>query len=245
MLDFNHREEASEQMEEVEALERSFEFKGERFQAPPELWDAEKNCLNAEAATKRAMDLRKQLGAKPSVPEAYELSLAEELSGKVEISQEHPLVKSSMEWAKKVGLSQEQFTELTALYAQNTAQETLELEGYYQEQEQILFEKLGDHASTQKQKIASWVVGVVGEDPEMLSVAEALSTEANGVLFLKRMMEHLKEPSVPSSKGIEAGKQLSLDDLKKKQASKAYLDPLHPDHNRIRDEVNASYQTLF
>ncbi|MGH6886289.1 MAG: capsid assembly protein [Kiloniellales bacterium] len=234
---------------------RLVEWNGERFEVPEDLWDGARNAIRAEAAVKRALDLRRKLSerapnAAESAPERYELALPAALEGKMSVDPGHPLVEPAMAWARKHGLSQEAFAELAQLWYGHEAEASGEAGGASDRDSEMarLDAALGQRADAVKGELARWMNGLLGRDfaaePALLSAAEELASTAEGVLLLKAIKDKLGERPLPASRGAGAP---PLDEarLKTLQASPAYQDAAHPDHKRTVAEVQRGWASLY
>ena len=178
---------------------------------PDDLWDGENGTIRAEAAVKRALDLRRKLSEKPAAPESYELVVPDDLKEKVEANAEHPLAKPAMEWAKKHGLTQEAFAELTGLFYAQEAAGFDEDAKFTTEQNEALAKALGESAGKVKKELGQWVGGLLGKDfkenPALLEAASLLASDANGVLLIK----YLKTRSGSGIPPVVIGSRVSAD----------------------------------
>ncbi len=202
---------------------RLVEFDGQQIEIPDEFWDGDANAPRIGALLKSRQDLRQKLGeGKPQAPESYELKVPEALAERIKADPEQPLAKAAMEFAKKNGLSQEQFNELSALYFEGQVSGTLD-----QAVERASLEKaLGPDAKAQMDGLGQWVSGLLGQDfqknPGLLMAAEALASSSEGVLLLKALKDRIGEKSVPSSREAPAP-TVSEESLRALQASDAYI----------------------
>lgn len=221
-------------------------FNGERLEVPEDLWDAEKGTIRAEAALKRMLDLRRKLSEGPPAPETYALEVPEALREKVAADLGHPLAQPAMDWARKHKLSQEAFNELTGLfYAQEAA--TSEEDAHYRAgQDEALTEALGAQSEKVKKELGQWVGGLLSKDfkenPALLEAANLLASDAKGVLLLKAFKDRIGEHAIPSGQERAA---VSEADLRALQASEAYQNEHHPQHEATAVRVREGWQRLY
>lgn len=232
---------------------RFIEYKGERIEIPENYWDNEANegkgAANTGALAKAVADLRRQVSEKPKAPDKYELpSLPEELKGKAEINAEDPRIPAVNEWAKKHGITQEAYNDLIML---DVAEKANGAEGdaeWAKEQREALDKALGDDADRVKADLGKWVGGLLGKDlkdnPDMLAEAQALASSAHGVMLLKAIKDKIGERGLPDGKGNDP-KPVSESELTRLQASAAYQDSNHPDHQKTVQQVRDGWARLY
>ena len=232
----------------TEAGGRVVEFNGERLEVPDDLWDGETGAIRAEAAVKRALDLRRKLSEKPAAPESYQLVVPDDLKEKVEANAEHPLAKPAMEWARKHGLTQDAFAELTGLFYAREAAGFDEDARFATEQNEALAKALGENAEKVKKELGQWVGGLLGgdfkENPALLEAAGLLASDANGVLLIKALKDKIGERGIPSGRDRDSG-AVSEADLKALQASDAYRHEHHPQHEATVAKVREGWKRLY
>ncbi|MEM7047597.1 MAG: hypothetical protein AAF442_08120 [Pseudomonadota bacterium] len=225
---------------------RRVEFKGQPIEVPEDLWDKENGKIRDVAAVKRVLDLRRKLSEKPPVPDSYELTVPEGLD--IDADAEDPLAQSAMDWAKKHGLSQEAFGELTSLFYQQEADFAKSLDEQQEQDYNTLKEIYGDGTKKKLGELARWVDGVVGDatdDNPMISQAlDTLVSDAGGVLLLDRIRSQVGESPIPSP--IDQRQHgITPESLRELQHSPAYLDNSHPDHAAVVAQVRRGYQRLY
>jgi len=195
----------------------------ENLEVPDEFWDTEKGAPRLGALLKSRNDLRQKLGeGKPTAPEAYELKVPEALADRVKADPEQPIAKAAMDFAKKHGLSQEQFDELAGVYFEGQGASSLDPAA-----ERASVEKaLGDNAKAELDGLGQWVGGLLGQDfkknPGLLDAANALASSSEGVLLLKALKDRIGEKGVPSAK-VDTTPALTEESLRALQSSDAYL----------------------
>lgn len=227
---------------------RVFEDGADRYEVPENFWDPEKNAPRIGAILKANGDLRKQISEKPKAPDKYELVVPQDLKDKIEVNSDDPLAKAAMDFAKKHGLSQDAFAELAGLHYQQMGAEIATEAEFSAAEAQKLDQALGDRAKDVKAELGAWVGGLLGEDfkknPELLAEAKMLASSASGVLLLQAIKGKLGERGIPSARDAGGG-GTSLSDLKVLQASKAYSDPYHPEHEATVKQVEEGYKRLY
>lgn len=198
----------------------------------------------------------------------YELNLPEALRDFISVSPDDPHWQAVQRWGHSHGISQEAMNELLSLHFEaemaklqavqgtqgvaNTPSQPLDIQALKTGQEakeeakeeDRLVQLLGRDHQRQRQSIARWVMGLMGDlfkqNQGLRSAAEELASRADGVMLLKALMERIGERPLPQ--GQEASIQgLSLESLRRLQASDAYRkgEPL------ARRQVREGYQQLY
>ncbi|MBN2752623.1 MAG: hypothetical protein JXQ84_07930 [Rhodospirillaceae bacterium] len=201
---------------------RSVRFKGEEIAVPDAFWDGDANCPNVGALVKSHADLRRKVSEqRPAAPEVYALTLPEDLAQRIAPDESDPLAHQAMDWAKKHGLGQEAFSELTTLYYGALAENAVDREAELGR----LTEALGPRAEAEMAGLSQWVDGMLGDavakTPDLFHALENLTATAEGVLLLKAFKDKLTESGVPSSRS-GGGKRLDAASLRALQESDAY-----------------------
>jgi len=232
----------------VSVAPRAVEFKGETLKVPDAFWDVDGDCPNVGALVKSHSDLRRKLSEHAGdatlarVPETYELVVPEHLSQMIEINHEDPLAKGAMDWARKHGLDQDAFSELTALYYDKIVPQSDE--DHRQGEMEKLHNALGPRADADMKELSSWVDGLLGDDlanaPELYLALDHLTSTADGVLLMKKLKDRLTERGVPTSR-YSASRPLDAEALRQLQSSDAYAsgDPI------IRRKVTEGWSRLY
>ncbi len=220
---------------------RSVRFKGETLAVPDAFWDAEAGAPNLGALVKSHADLRRKLSdSRPQPPEAYELVLPRELSGRVAADAEDPLAKGAMDWARRHGLGQEAFSELAGLYFGRVAEAAIDSEA----ERGKLAAALGDRADSEIVGLSRWVDGLLGdvlaESREIYAALDRLTATADGVMLIKAIKDKLGEAGLPSSRAAQPGAP-DARALRKLQASEAY----RAGDSETRRKVSEGWARLF
>lgn len=201
---------------------RSVHFKGETLAVPEAFWDAEADAPNLGALVKSHADLRRKLSEPRQLPpEAYELSLPEELSGRIAADADDPLAKGAMDWARRHGLGQDAFSELASLYFGRLAESAIDAEA----ERGKLAAVFGDRADGELAGLSRWVDGLLGdvlaESREIHSALDRLTATADGVMLIKAIKDKLGETGLPSSRIGTPGAP-DAQALRRLQGSEAY-----------------------
>ena len=229
------------------------EHRGERITLDENYWDGTANDgrggPNVGALAKAVTDLRRQVsGRSDSPPDTYELTVPETLTHTIQADPDHPLAKPAMEWAKKNGLSQTAFNELTGLFYAQQAEDAESDQKWDKEQSALLDQALGANAERIKQDIGRWFYSLLAEDfkdrPGLLEAVQGMTRNADGVLLIKALKDKIGERVVPSGQNEDLG-VLMANDLRNLQSSKAYLDQSHPHHRATVAKVREGYQRLY
>lgn len=197
---------------------RYFEFNGERIEVPPELWDDKAGTPNVGAAIKRAIDLRRQVGALPKAPDEYKLDLPDAFKGKVEFDAANdPMFKQAAAWGKKHGISQAAMDELAPIYWGNLAGAVDGDAAARSREMGVLLTQLGGDTGTPEERggrakaemteVAKWAAasfavkddGNGGKvvDQKRLATLKTLTSTADGVLFLRDLRAGMAEAPIP------------------------------------------------
>lgn len=201
---------------------RSVRFKGETLAVPEAFWDAEADAPNLGALVKSHADLRRKLSeSRPQPPDAYELVLPQELSGRVVADAEDPLAKGAMDWARRHGLGQDAFAELAGLYFGRVAETAVDSEA----ERGKLAAALGDRTESEIAGLSRWVDGLLGdvlaESREVYAALDRLTATADGVMLIKAIKDKLGEAGLPSSRAAQPGAP-DARALRQLQGSEAY-----------------------
>jgi hypothetical protein len=216
-------------------------------------WSTEKNELNAPAAVKAALDLRKQLSEKPKVPDKYEFAVPEALKDKVVFDAEAPEAKAAMELAKKHGLSNEAFGELLNLHLQTLAgTSTIDEKIIATEIEADsarLIQVFGgeDQARAKMVELDNWLFPLTlgadkKPDPGKLAAVQSLRVTAAGTELLMDMRKMMGQAPLPGSKEAGAGAAFSEGELKKMQQDPRYWRDHDP---AFIKQVDDGYKKLY
>ena len=234
---------------------RLVEHNGDRFEVPENLWDPDlnggKGGVNAGAAAKMALDLRKQISDKAAgqstVPEAYDLTVPDALSDMLEANTDHPLFAPVTEWAKEKGLSQTDFDELAGIFYTFEAAEMGRSDA---DQRGVLEEALGGESDRVLTDLSRWVEGLLGDEIQRnTAISEtlgAIAGTAGGVLFLKALKDRIGTAGVPTGRsGGTRAPAVTRNSLQTLQNSAAYMDPGHPDHAETVRRVRDGFKSLY
>lgn len=223
-----------------------FTYRDTAYEVPDQFWDREAEDIDLAALLKSQADLRRQLSGRAKAPDTYDLTLPEDIADRVAIDPADPMAASAVEWAKKHGLSQEAFGELVETFARSEA-EARDPEKFRAAQMEDLKETYGHRCDEVCREVGHWLGALLQRDfadrPELLEVAEELASDARGVKLLKAVRDRLTERGVPGHRDQAAG---GMDEaaLRRMQASDAYLDARHPDHDAVVRKVREGWQRL-
>lgn len=221
---------------------------GVTHEIPENFWDPETKSVRLGSLLKSHGDLRSRIGERRKPPETYEIRLPEDLQSAISANPDDPLAQSAMDWARRHELSQEAFDELAEAFFRNEAQ-SFDPDRYRETQMSALDEALGSDAEKVRKDIGQWFGALMGQDfeesPELLAAAEELAADARGVLLLKTLRDRLSEHGVPDRRS-DAGAEAPVDEaaIRRVQASDAYRNSSHADHEATRSWVRNAWQTL-
>lgn len=145
-------------------------------------------------------------GGAPAVPDVYALNLPDELSGRVEVSPDHPLYAPASDWARKWGLPQQAFDELVAIQAGHEAGGGIDSAA---ERTKLLaaFNDNGRLNEAQAQaradEVGRWAVGLLGPDVRrhrgLANELMMLTATADGVALLRAIKSRVGEARPPKA----------------------------------------------
>lgn len=180
---------------------RSVEIEGAKVDVPAKVAD-------------RLETLQKQLAEATAskAPETYELVVPDALKETVKADAEHPMAKPAMEWAKKHGLSQEAFSELTALFYGDVAAGAESDKAFHAEQETKLVEAFSDggnltaeQAKAAAAEVGRWAGALLKPDiennPALLNELKSVAMTADGVLLLRALRDRTGATNPPKGGG--------------------------------------------
>lgn len=138
------------------------------------------------------------------VPDVYALNLPEDLTGRVELSSDHPLYAPASDWARKWNLPQAAFDELVAIQAGHEAGSGID-QGAERTKLIEAFSEGGRLSPAQAQakadEIGRWAVGLLaGEarrNPAIVNELIALTATADGVALLRALKSRVGEARPP------------------------------------------------
>lgn len=150
--------------------------------------------------------------ASSSVPDVYALNLPEDLTGRVELSADHPLYAPASDWARKWNLPQAAFDELVAIQAGHEAGSGID-QGAERTKLIEAFSENGRLSPAQAQakadEIGRWAVGLLaGEakrNPAIVNELVALTATADGVALLRALKNRVGEARPPRAGHANGG----------------------------------------
>lgn len=242
---------ADEEGLDVEGVD--VEHNGETFRVPKDLLD-EHGEIDAEKAAKRAVDLRRKLSEKgQAAPDEYTLTVPDEFKDKWTVDADDPLFTSMVPMMKEAGISQEQFDKLYAGYVAAQAQAVEQQAEANRDGFEKLSERFGDVSKASEfftKTYSPWIANVLtGDDALRVAKFEALHSlvgaSSHGALALLDIFDSVRKPGIEPAQGGQTQPRLTQADLDKLQASDAYMDPMHPEHQEVQKRVREGYQMLY
>jgi hypothetical protein len=226
---------------------RILEFGDEKLEVPDNFWDADKDEINIGALLKSQTDLRKQLEEKPQAPENYELVVPDDLAEIIEADAEDPLAGAAMAWAKENGISQEQFSELTAAFYKIQA-DSFENPVERKAAELADLQKEWGASTDKKMKdVSSWVSGLlkpaIEKNNGLFTPLQNLVTSADGVRLLAALRDSIGDVQLPGSKTLTPASGVKTEaELAALQADPKYWRDHDP---AIIKEVEEGWKALY
>ena len=139
-----------------------------------------------EATTEQAKaynELSGKFGSFTGAPEAYEISLSDELTELgVTMDKDDPMVEAAMKFANESNMSQDGFNGMLNLYAMQLAAEQKADIEYKAEQ----MKALGPQADARIKNIQQWASSKL--DPEMVASLENMATSVESVKAIERLI---------------------------------------------------------
>lgn len=128
-------------------------------------------------------ELSSKFGSFTGAPEAYEVSISEELKeAGVDIAADDPMVEQAMEFAKASNMSQEGFNGMLELYSMQMVAEAKADQEHVAEQ----MKALGNNADARVNNIGLWADKNL--DPELSGGLKNMATTAEGVKALEKLI---------------------------------------------------------
>lgn len=158
---------------------------------------------------------QERLNARPESPDKYALQvpegvLPEELQ--LQLDENDPIVTEARQYAHDLGLSQEQFDGLMGLYAKAQLQNLPDT--------QAEAEKLGENADKRLERVESWMSQHLSDSARQTIADQFVS--AGLVEVLEEVMELSGEPQFIQTEDGGYQEDITLDDIRKLQASEEY-----------------------
>lgn len=183
---------------------------------------------SVEAQAKAYPELAKKFGGFTGAPDGdYEVSLPEGLEG--EFDTESPLFKNFAEAARAANMSQDAFTGLLHVYAQNE----YDMQVADKEAEMTA---LGDNAQTRVKNIGDW--GRANLTAEEFEGLREITTSAAGVAAVEAIIAKTKNAAIPDGQP-----NLSQDTPESLRA--AVADPKYKTSRDYRKGVDKRYQDYY
>ena len=159
-------------------------------------------------------ELSGKFGSFTGSPEAYEVTLSEELTeAGFEINADDPLVESAMQFAKDSNMSQEGFNGMVELYAMQQLAEAKADQEYREGQ----LKALGANADSRVKNVNEWVHKNL--DPELVGGLEQTLTTAESVKAIEKLISMTKGGSVDVDNSTPAS-YASMEEVQKMQFEK-------------------------
>ena len=233
--------------EQEQPAERFVEKNGERLEVSENFWDKEKNAPDVYSILKSQIDLRKQIGEDLSPKDGvYKINIPEEFKDVLQEDKDDPLYKEFCVFAKKNRVSQEDFDKLAQIYYKTLVDvskasegEQMSEEEYLAEEAEKFQEKYGSRADKMKTRIDNFIKNSGITDQDILNELAFMQTSAAGVATLDYLLSLRGEP-MPDDTGQSRAGALSLEELRKLQASQEYLT-----NKDLQKKVEDGYKVLY
>lgn len=220
--------------------------------------DAEGKLDQAASARKlaesyKALEAHKgPLPQAPATPEDYKLEAPKDAEGKpvegidFDAFVADPLFKGFAKDAHAAGLSNEQMQFVVAKYLDLAPQLLQADTGLSADEAKAALLKLWPDDATLSQNLSGAVRairGFGGEADDMpgsrKSLMEKFGSDPDFIAFASRIAGEMKEDQLPASGTSTTGEH----DIQALQASEAYWKPEHPDHGKVKAQVDAYYRS--
>lgn len=218
--------------ETVEALEAGYAELHKKFGAGE---DAMRESLTAEITEQLSAKAREHV---PETADGYEFTPAEGL-----IPEGYELSFTDQEsfgtWktmAHEIGLSPEQFNQITGLYVQNELS-MLPVPS-------VEKGKLGENADLRIERVEKFLQANLDEDN--YDSLRQHSGEASFIMAMEKLIEKSSDSGFRHTEGDDAtgDEPVSESSLQKLMQHKGYRDPMHPEHNELQRKVREGFQKL-
>jgi len=151
-----------------------------------------------------------------SVQEAYELTLPDDLQGRVEIDERDPQWLAFQDVARSQGLNQKTVDALTAMHFKGVAEQSDSNNEFGNVEKAKLIDAFNDggnlsadQAMGKAQDVADWAVGLLKPDmqrnPELALELETLATTSAGVQLLSALKSRIGETRLPGGRDVGVG----------------------------------------
>jgi len=213
----------------------------------PDWYNPDKFPSVADQA-KAADGLRKALsqkgGEKANVPEEYSLNLSEDLTDKIDVSNEDPLLGWFSETAKNIGMSQEQFDSVVNDFYKQTLTMSESQQAEFEKQKEAEqqayieseFEKLGPNAKQRVENLNEWLKSSF--DESTYNVFKDFTSSAQAVEALEKIRAKANSTPIPGRK-VEGAQSYSHN-----EAQKMLQDPRFGREAAFTQQVEAYYRKL-
>lgn len=177
-------------------------------------------------------ELQSKFGSFTGAPEAYEITLSDEIVEKgIEIDSEDPLLVRAMEFAKETNMSQEGFNQMVNLHVENQLAEQQALS----EVKASEFKGLGNNAQSRIDSVNSFIGA--NFDGEMVAAIQGMATSAESISAIEALIARSRSTPV-APEGGESTPSVTADEIKAMQFEK------DANGNR-RIQTDATFRTEF
>jgi len=170
-----------------------------------------------------------------SVQEAYELTLPDDLQGRVEIDERDPQWLAFQDVARSHGLNQNTVDALTAMHFKGVADQSDRNNEFGTVEKSKLIDAFNDggnlsadQAMDKAQGVADWAVGLLRPDmqrnPELALELESLAMTSAGVQLLSALKSRIGETRLPG------GREVGVGSARKSLAERLYPTMTHDPH---------------
>ncbi len=171
-----------------------------------------KDDLKKEVAQELQQEQRANV---PESPDRYQPDVPQDIlpeGSEVNIDDNDPILQEFKQKAHDVGLSNEQFNELFQTYVKAQVQSLPDVEQEVQ--------RLGDYGPQRVERVERWMQTHLSENAQQQM--QTLAVNADTVALFEEMMELSGEPKFQTTQDGEVQEGVTMDDLKKLQASEEY-----------------------
>jgi len=171
-----------------------------------------KDDLRKEVQEELQQEMRANV---PESPDRYEPQVPEGVlpeGSDVQIDDNDPLLQQFKQTAHDIGLSNEQFNQLFQTYLQAQVANLPDVNSEVQ--------KLGDYGPQRLERVERWMQSHLSDQAQQKM--QNLAVDADTVTLFEEMMELSGEPKFQTTQQGEVQEEITMDDLKKIQASEEY-----------------------
>ena len=176
-------------------------------------------------------EIRSRMGAFTGAPEAYETNLAPELTeAGFELLENDPLIEQFSEAAKEMGVNQEGFDKLLAIYANQQLAEIEAAKAAEPDRVAAEMAKLGNNAEQRVNNVSTWITAnMSAEEAEGLT---EIASSASAVMAIESLIQKTRNApqataNVAAPVGMTKAEALAMRNVKDENGNFKRSDPAY------------------